>query len=112
MLRSAPQERVSKHGHEHRLCCPSFETHAWGVPSGWSCADAPAEERPRSPQSSPNRILSGIIGYETGYPNGPAMREPRLTLGPDLVKLVVEIDQFKGRWSPENAVIRKFIENR
>jgi len=40
------------------------------------------------------------------------MREPRLTLGPDLVKLVVEIDQFKGRWSPENAVIRKFIENR
>jgi len=26
MLRSAPQERVSKHGHEHHVCCPSFET--------------------------------------------------------------------------------------
>lgn len=26
------------------------------------------------------------------------MREPRLTLGPDLVKLVAEIDEFKGRW--------------
>jgi len=26
------------------------------------------------------------------------MREPKLTLGPDLVKLVAEIDQFKGRW--------------
>lgn len=26
------------------------------------------------------------------------MREPRITLGPDLVKLVAEIDEFKGRW--------------
>lgn len=26
------------------------------------------------------------------------MREPKLTLGPDLVKLVAEIDEFKGRW--------------
>ncbi|MGH6832594.1 MAG: Fic family protein, partial [Methyloceanibacter sp.] len=26
------------------------------------------------------------------------MREPRLALGPDLVKLVAEIDEFKGRW--------------
>ena len=26
------------------------------------------------------------------------MREPRLVLGPDLVKLVAEIDEFKGRW--------------
>jgi glycerol-3-phosphate dehydrogenase (NAD(P)+) len=26
MLRSAPQERVSKHGHEHHACGPSFET--------------------------------------------------------------------------------------
>ncbi len=25
-LRSAPQERVSKDGHEHHVCCPSFET--------------------------------------------------------------------------------------
>jgi hypothetical protein len=25
-LRSAPQERVSKGGHEHRVRCPSFET--------------------------------------------------------------------------------------
>jgi hypothetical protein len=47
---------------------------------------------------SPNRILSGIIGYEIGYRSGPAVREPRLTLGPDLVKLVAEIDEFKGRW--------------
>ncbi len=26
------------------------------------------------------------------------MREPKLSLGPDLVKLVAEIDEFKGRW--------------
>lgn len=26
------------------------------------------------------------------------MREPRLSLGPDLVKLIAEIDEFKGRW--------------
>ena len=26
------------------------------------------------------------------------MREPKLTLGPDLVKLIAEIDEFKGRW--------------
>lgn len=26
------------------------------------------------------------------------MREPKLVLGPDLVKLIAEIDEFKGRW--------------
>lgn len=26
------------------------------------------------------------------------MREPQLALGPDLVKLIAEIDEFKGRW--------------
>ncbi len=26
------------------------------------------------------------------------MREPRLVLGPDLIRLVAEIDEFKGRW--------------
>jgi Fic family protein len=26
------------------------------------------------------------------------MKEPRLALGPDLVKLIAEIDEFKGRW--------------
>lgn len=26
------------------------------------------------------------------------MQEPKLTLGPDLVRLVAEIDEFKGRW--------------
>lgn len=26
------------------------------------------------------------------------MREPRLAFGPDLVKLIAEIDEFKGRW--------------
>jgi len=39
MLRSAPQERVSKHGHEHRVCCPPFETAAMQPPQGeveWS----------------------------------------------------------------------------
>lgn len=50
------------------------------------------------PAPSPNRTLSGTIGYEIGYPIGLPMREPRLTLGPDLVKLVAEIDEFKGRW--------------
>ena len=24
-------ERVSKHGHKHRVCCPSFETHTFGM---------------------------------------------------------------------------------
>ena len=27
-----------------------------------------------------------------------AMREPKLAFGPDLVKLIAEIDEFKGRW--------------
>ena len=26
------------------------------------------------------------------------MKEPNLTIGPDLVKLIAEIDEFKGRW--------------
>lgn len=26
------------------------------------------------------------------------MREPKLVIGPDLVKLIAEIDEFKGRW--------------
>src|SRR5690606_2836672 len=45
-----------------------------------------------------DRVLSGIIGYEIGYDGGPVMREPTLTLGQDLVKLIAEIDEFKGRW--------------
>lgn len=39
----------------------------------------------------------GIIGSVTGY-RTPIVREPRLNPGPDLVKLVAEIDEFKGRW--------------
>lgn len=34
------------------------------------------------------------IGYEAAF----SMKEPKLRLGPDLVKLVAEIDEFKGRW--------------
>ena len=40
----------------------------------------------------------------------PSMKEPKLALGPDLVKLVAEIDEFKGRWealktlSPDDRV--------
>ena len=45
-----------------------------------------------------DRVRSGIIGYGIGYPIGATMREPRLFLGPDLVKLIAEIDEFKGRW--------------
>src|SRR3984957_15030857 len=45
-----------------------------------------------------NWILSGIIGYGIGYERAPAMREPKLTFGQDLVKLIAEIDEFKGRW--------------
>jgi Fic family protein len=26
------------------------------------------------------------------------MREPKLSLGPDLIKLIAEVDEFKGRW--------------
>lgn len=40
----------------------------------------------------------GIIGYEIGYACITTMKEPKLALGPDLVKLVAEIDEFKGRW--------------
>ena len=40
----------------------------------------------------------GIIGYGIGYETIFAMREPRIALGPDLVKLIAEIDEFKGRW--------------
>lgn len=32
------------------------------------------------------------------------MREPRLRLGPDLVQLVAEIDEFKGRWESYKTV--------
>lgn len=45
-----------------------------------------------------NRVESGIIGYGIGYTGYPTMREPTLILGPDLVKLIAEIDEFKGRW--------------
>lgn len=42
-----------------------------------------------------NRVL---LGMESDRNATPAMREPKLALGPDLVKLVGEIDEFKGRW--------------
>ena len=45
-----------------------------------------------------NRVGSGIIGYGINYADVPDMIEPRLTLGHDLVKLIAEIDEFKGRW--------------
>ena len=32
MLRSVPPGRVSKHGHEHRACCRSFETRSGVYP--------------------------------------------------------------------------------
>jgi len=49
MLRSAPMERVSKHGHEHRVFSPPFETARsarllrvrWIVESGTKKLDAP-----------------------------------------------------------------------
>ena len=44
------------------------------------------------------RVKSGIIGYGIGYQRVPVMREPRITFGPDLVKLIAEVDEFKGRW--------------
>jgi Fic family protein len=40
----------------------------------------------------------GIIGYDIEYENASAMREPKFSLGSDLVKLIAEIDEFKGRW--------------
>ena len=39
---------------------------------------------------------SGIIGYGIGYLR--MMKEPNLSLAPDLVKVIAEIDEFKGRW--------------
>jgi Fic family protein len=32
------------------------------------------------------------------------VREPKLTFGPDLVKLIAEIDEFKGRWEALKAL--------
>src|SRR5829696_4034913 len=32
------------------------------------------------------------------------MKEPKLALGPDLVKLIAEIDEFKGRWEALNTL--------
>jgi Fic family protein len=31
-------------------------------------------------------------------PASPHMRDPQFTLGPDLVQLIAELDEFKGRW--------------
>lgn len=41
---------------------------------------------------------SGIVGYGIGYEGAPGHERPRLAFGPDLVKLIAEIDEFKGRW--------------
>lgn len=53
---------------------------------------------PAAPDKVENRVYLGIIGYGIGYEGIPGMREPKLALGPDLVKLIAEIDEFKGRW--------------
>ncbi len=45
-----------------------------------------------------NQAESGIIGYGIGYEGSRVVREPKLVFGPELVKLVAEIDEFKGRW--------------
>jgi len=42
------------------------------------------------------RVKLGIIGYEIGYLK--PMKEPKLAVTPDFVKLIAEIDEFKGRW--------------
>ncbi|MBS0614669.1 MAG: hypothetical protein JSS24_15985 [Proteobacteria bacterium] len=34
------------------------------------------------------------------------MQEPKLSLGPELVKLIAEIDEFKGRWEALKALSR------
>lgn len=39
-----------------------------------------------------------MIGYGMAEEGASGMREPKLALGPDLVKLIAEIDEFKGRW--------------
>lgn len=36
---------------------------------------------------------------ESDKNGSPLIREPHLILGPDLVKLIAEIDEFKGRWN-------------
>jgi len=61
-----------------------------------------------------NRVLLGILGYDAGHERAEIMKEPSLTLGPDLVRLIAEIDEFKGRWealktlSPDRlSVLRK-----
>lgn len=48
--------------------------------------------------NSTNRILSGIIGYGIEYTKTKPMNEPDIILTQDLVKLVAEVDEFKGRW--------------
>jgi Fic family protein len=48
--------------------------------------------------------LSGIIGYYRVCESGIApayevlMKEPRITVGQDILRLIAEIDEFKGQW--------------
>ena len=50
--------------------------------------------------SRKNRELakSGIIGYGIGYEPKRPVKEPAFAISQDLVKLIAEIDEFKGRW--------------
>ncbi len=51
-----------------------------------------------------NAGLSDIIGYNRVYESGIApeyevsMKEPRITVGQDILQLIAEIDEFKGQW--------------
>src|SRR4051812_13093723 len=48
-LRSGPQARVSKGGHEHRACCPPFETAASRPPQGEVGHTVPGRQLPWKP---------------------------------------------------------------
>ena len=50
--------------------------------------------------SPTNRVKSGIIGYyRVSNQVSHTMKEPRITVTQELLKLIAEIDEFKGKWA-------------
>ena len=48
-------------------------------------------------QHLPYRVQLGLIGYEIGY-GSPRMQDPKIPISQEVVKLIAEIDEFKGKW--------------
>jgi len=42
-------------------------------------------------------VLLGVIGYVYGY-GGMSVKEPKIEITKEILKLIAEIDEFKGQW--------------